>query len=177
MQHRSRSSTSCTWCAAWSSWCSCKLIHPDLGCPGCSHRSGPWISGHPCPTTSSVKPWAQTVIEVKSSETSFDLTNIASLLRKDQHTKWVIHLLFRWWVILHRTGSQYCSWFPDLLDAESEINPVITLTVRAYDDGIPSLSAEVPVHIFTEDVSSRMMRFIVPQGRYILMEELIGLLN
>jgi hypothetical protein len=54
---------------------------------------------------------------------------------------------------------------PDLLDGEGEINPMITLTVRAYDDGIPSLSAEVPVHIFTEDVSSRMMRFIVPQGK------------
>ena len=52
----------------------------------------------------------------------------------------------------------------DLLDSDAEVDPVITLTVRAYDDGIPSLSAEVPVHIFTEDVSSRMMRFIVPQG-------------
>ena len=48
-------------------------------------------------------------------------------------------------------------------DGVSEINPVITLTVRAYDDGVPSLDSEVPVHIFTEDVSSRMMRFIVPQ--------------
>jgi hypothetical protein len=51
----------------------------------------------------------------------------------------------------------------DLTDGDAEINPVITLTVRAYDDGIPSLDAEVPVHIFTEDVSSRMMRFIVSQ--------------
>ena len=40
---------------------------------------------------------------------------------------------------------------------------MITLTVRAYDDGVPSLDSEVPVHIFTEDVSSRMMRFIVSQ--------------
>lgn len=50
-----------------------------------------------------------------------------------------------------------------MTDGDAEINPVITLTVRAYDDGIPSLDAEVPVHIFTEDVSSRMMRFIVSQ--------------
>ena len=50
-----------------------------------------------------------------------------------------------------------------MANADAEINPVITLTVRAYDDGIPSLDAEVPVHIFTEDVSSRMMRFIVSQ--------------
>ena len=59
--------------------------------------------------------------------------------------------------------------FLDLLDGDgssNEINPVITLTVRAYDEGIPSLSAEVPVHIYTEDVSSRMMRFIVPQGNH-----------
>ena len=41
------------------------------------------------------------------------------------------------------------------------VDPVITLVVRAYDLGIPSLSSEVPVQIFTSDVSSRSMRFIV----------------
>ena len=41
------------------------------------------------------------------------------------------------------------------------VDPVITLTVRAYDLGIPSLSSEVPVQIFTSDVSARSMRFIV----------------
>ena len=30
------------------------------------------------------------------------------------------------------------------------IEPVISLTVRAYDLGIPSLDSEVLVHIFTE---------------------------
>ena len=38
---------------------------------------------------------------------------------------------------------------------------MITLIVRAYDLGIPSLSSEVPVQIFTTDVSSRTMKFIV----------------
>lgn len=46
----------------------------------------------------------------------------------------------------------------------SSLDPVITLIVRAYDLGIPSLDAEVPVHIFTEEVSSRTMRFIVPRS-------------
>ena len=41
------------------------------------------------------------------------------------------------------------------------VDPVITLIVRAYDLGIPSLSSEVPVQIFTTDVSSRTMKFIV----------------
>ena len=41
------------------------------------------------------------------------------------------------------------------------VDPVITLIVRAYDLGIPSQSSEVPVQIFTSDVSSRSMRFIV----------------
>jgi hypothetical protein len=36
----------------------------------------------------------------------------------------------------------------DLLLAEVE--PIITLQVRAYDLGIPSLDAEVPVNIFTQ---------------------------
>jgi len=49
----------------------------------------------------------------------------------------------------------------DGLLSDSPLDPVIILTVRAYDLGIPSLDAEVPVHIFTEDVSSRSMRFIV----------------
>ena len=35
--------------------------------------------------------------------------------------------------------------------------------VRAYDLGIPSLDAEVPVHIYTEDMFSRTMRFIIPE--------------
>ena len=43
------------------------------------------------------------------------------------------------------------------------VEPVITLIVRAYDRGIPSLSSEVPVQIFTTDVSARSMTFIVPQ--------------
>ena len=41
------------------------------------------------------------------------------------------------------------------------VDPVITLIIRAYDLGIPSLSSEVPVQIFTSEVSSRSMRFIV----------------
>ncbi|XP_059097433.1 cadherin-86C-like isoform X1 [Tigriopus californicus] len=35
--------------------------------------------------------------------------------------------------------------------------------VRAYDLGIPSLDAEVPVYIYTEDMFSRTMRFIISQ--------------
>ena len=35
--------------------------------------------------------------------------------------------------------------------------------VRAYDLGIPSLDSEVPVHIYTEDMFSRTMRFIIPE--------------
>ena len=41
---------------------------------------------------------------------------------------------------------------------------MITLTVRAYDLGIPSLESEVPVHIFTEETSSRTMRFIIDEA-------------
>ena len=41
------------------------------------------------------------------------------------------------------------------------IEPVISLTVRAYDLGIPSLDSEVLVHVFTEQTSSRTMKFIV----------------
>ena len=44
------------------------------------------------------------------------------------------------------------------------MEPVITLVVRAYDRGIPSLSSEVPVQIFTTDVSARSMKFIVAQN-------------
>ena len=43
------------------------------------------------------------------------------------------------------------------------MDPIITLMVRAYDLGIPSLDAEVPVHIYTEDMFSRTMRFIIPE--------------
>jgi hypothetical protein len=43
-----------------------------------------------------------------------------------------------------REANQNC----DLLSAEVE--PIITLQVRAYDLGIPSLDAEVPVNIFTQ---------------------------
>jgi hypothetical protein len=32
----------------------------------------------------------------------------------------------------------------------AEVEPIITLQVRAYDLGIPSLDAEVPVNIFTQ---------------------------
>ncbi len=46
----------------------------------------------------------------------------------------------------------------------SIVDPVITLTVRAYDLGIPSLDAEVPVHIYTDDVFTRTMRFIIPES-------------
>ena len=45
--------------------------------------------------------------------------------------------------------------------AQTNIEPVISLTVRAYDLGVPSLDSEVLVHIFTEQTSSRTMRFIV----------------
>ena len=38
-----------------------------------------------------------------------------------------------------------------------EIDPIITLHVRAYDLGIPSLDSEVPVNIFTQDVQSRFV--------------------
>lgn len=47
--------------------------------------------------------------------------------------------------------------------SQANIEPVISLTVRAYDLGIPSLDSEVLVHIFTEQTSSRSMRFIVYQ--------------
>ena len=40
-----------------------------------------------------------------------------------------------------------------------EIDPIITLQVRAYDLGIPSLDSEVPVNIFTQDVQSRLYTF------------------
>ena len=43
------------------------------------------------------------------------------------------------------------------------MDPVITLLVRAYDRGIPSLSSEVPVQIFTTNVSARSMKFIIAQ--------------
>ena len=45
-----------------------------------------------------------------------------------------------------------------------KVEPVISLTVRAYDLGIPSLDSEVLVHIFTEQTSSRTMRFIVHEN-------------
>ncbi len=48
-------------------------------------------------------------------------------------------------------------------DEDNFVSPVISLVVRAYDLGIPSLADHVPVHIFTEEVSSRTMRFIVDQ--------------
>eukprot|EP00094_Tigriopus_californicus_P003115 TCALIF_02997-PA protein Name:"Similar to Cad86C Cadherin-86C (Drosophila melanogaster)" AED:0.15 eAED:0.15 QI:164/0.72/0.58/1/1/1/12/0/720 len=47
--------------------------------------------------------------------------------------------------------------------ALSAVEPIITLMVRAYDLGIPSLDAEVPVYIYTEDMFSRTMRFIISQ--------------
>ena len=43
----------------------------------------------------------------------------------------------------------------------NEIDPIITLHVRAYDLGIPSLDSEVPVNIFTQDVQSRSVTFHV----------------
>lgn len=43
------------------------------------------------------------------------------------------------------------------------MDPVITLIVRAYDLGIPSMDAEVPVHIYTDDIFTRTMRFIIPE--------------
>ena len=45
--------------------------------------------------------------------------------------------------------------------ALDEIDPIITLQVRAYDLGIPSLDSQVPVNIFTQDVQSRVVKFIV----------------
>ena len=42
-----------------------------------------------------------------------------------------------------------------------EIDPIITLQVRTYDLGIPSLESQVPVNIFTQDVQSRVVKFIV----------------
>ena len=45
--------------------------------------------------------------------------------------------------------------------ALGEIDPIITLQVRAYDLGIPSLESQVPVNIFTQDVQSRVVKFIV----------------
>ena len=41
------------------------------------------------------------------------------------------------------------------LSSGEPVDPVITLVVRAYDLGIPSLDSEVPVHIYTEDMFSR----------------------
>ena len=52
----------------------------------------------------------------------------------------------------------------------SNIEPVISLTVRAYDLGIPSLDSEVLVHIFTEQTSSRTMKFIVYEDPLLLQE-------
>ena len=48
------------------------------------------------------------------------------------------------------------------------MEPVISLTVRAYDLGTPSLDSEVLVHIFTEQTSSRTMKFIVYEDPQIL---------
>ena len=45
--------------------------------------------------------------------------------------------------------------------ALEEIDPIITLQVRAYDLGIPSLDSQVPVNIFTQEVQSRVVKFIV----------------
>ena len=53
----------------------------------------------------------------------------------------------------------------------NNIEPVISLTVRAYDLGVPSLDSEVLVHIFTEQTSSRTMRFIVYEDPDILNEK------
>ena len=53
---------------------------------------------------------------------------------------------------------------------QPNIEPVISLTVRAYDLGVPSLDSEVLVHIFTEQTSSRTMRFIVYEDPDILNE-------
>ena len=44
------------------------------------------------------------------------------------------------------------------------------MTVRAYDLGIPSLDSEVLVHIFTEQTSSRTMKFIVYEDPLLLQE-------
>lgn len=56
-------------------------------------------------------------------------------------------------------------YFPESGELNSGlIDPIITLEVRAYDLGIPSLDSVVPVHIFTEEISSRTMRFIVSEN-------------
>ena len=61
-----------------------------------------------------------------------------------------------------RNGRQTDEFNTKVQRISSEnIEPVISLTVRAYDLGIPSLDSEVLVHIFTEQTSSRTMKFIV----------------
>ena len=57
------------------------------------------------------------------------------------------------------------------ISTQPNIEPVISLTVRAYDLGVPSLDSEVLVHIFTEQTSSRTMRFIVYEDPDILNEK------
>lgn len=52
--------------------------------------------------------------------------------------------------------------------ASTNVEPMISLTIRAYDLGIPSMDSEVLVHIFTEQTSSRTMRFIVYEDPDIL---------
>ena len=57
-----------------------------------------------------------------------------------------------------------------------EIDPVITLIVRAYDGGIPSLASEVPVQIFTTEVSApRAMKFIFPGMITIVVKRMLQL--
>ena len=50
------------------------------------------------------------------------------------------------------------------ISTQPNIEPVISLTVRAYDLGVPSLDSEVLVHIFTEQTSSRTMRLLTPNS-------------
>ena len=35
------------------------------------------------------------------------------------------------------------------------------MTVRAFDLGVPALSSEVPVLIYTDEVQSRLVRFVI----------------
>ena len=60
-------------------------------------------------------------------------------------------------------GAKHEAEFAPLNSGEP-VDPVITLVVRAYDLGIPSLDAEVPVLIYTEDMFSRSMSFIISES-------------
>ena len=45
----------------------------------------------------------------------------------------------------------------------ANIPPLIQLHVRAYDLGVPHLHAETIVHIYTQEVTSRIVHFLLPK--------------